>query len=268
MAFSLVTAYPIWLILVCLAAGLGYSAILYYRNRNNCFGKGILLTLSLLRAVLVTIIAFLLLSPLLKSTVRHTEKPIVLLAMDNSESILVGKDSSYYRNEFTSAFRDLADKLSKKYEVRTYSYADKTETGLKGTFNGKQTDISKLFTQVSTRYSNRNLAAMVLAGDGIVTRGTDPIFAAEKVPYSIYTIALGDTSQHRDLLVARVNYNHIAYLGNSFPLEITVIGHKCSSSKSRLTVNSGGKQLYAEDLTINTENYSKTVSVMLSAGVA
>jgi hypothetical protein len=267
-AFSLVTAYPFWLILVCIASGLGYSAILYYKNRNNGFRRGIQIALSILRAVSVTLIAFLLLSPLLKSTVRHTEKPIVVLAMDNSESILVGKDSSYYRNEFTPAFLDLANKLGKKYDIRTYSYADRTEPGLKGTFNGKQTDIAKLFGEINTRYSNRNLAAVILAGDGIITRGTDPIFAAEKVPYSIYTVAMGDTSQHRDLLVARVNYNRLAYLGNSFPLEITVIGHKCAGSKSKLSITSGDKQLYSEELTIGTENYSRTIPVIVSASIA
>jgi hypothetical protein len=267
-AFTLATAYPIWLVLICLACGLGYSAILYYKNQNSGFGKATIFLLSALRTITVTLIAFLLLSPLLKSTFRHTEKPIVVLAMDNSESILVSRDSSYYRTEFTSSFRDLADKLGSKYEVRTYSFGDKTETGLKGTFKGKQTDLSKLFTEINTRYSNRNLAALVLAGDGIITRGADPLYAAEKVPYSIYTIAQGDTSQHRDLLIARVNYNRLAYLGNSFPLEITVLGHKCSGAKSKLTVSSGDKQLFTEELFIGNENYSLTIPVMLSASVS
>jgi hypothetical protein len=266
--FSLAIAYPFWLVLVCLACGLGYSAILYYKNRNNGFSRKTTIALSILRAVSVSLIAFLLLSPLLKTTIRRTEKPIVVLAMDNSESILLGKDSLYYRNEFTPAFLDLADKLGKKYEVRTYSFSDKPETGLKATYNGKQTNIGNLFTEIHTRYSNRNLAAVVLASDGIVTRGSDPVFATEKEPYSIYTIAIGDTAQHRDLLVARVSYNRLAYLGNSFPLEITVIGHKCEGSRSRITVSSGDKELFSEEMTIGLENYSKTVPVMLSASIS
>ncbi len=265
MAISLVTAYPFWFILFCFAAGTGYAAILYYKNTGNGFSRTTAWVLAVLRTLAVAIIAILLLSPLLKTTVRHSEKPVVILAMDNSGSILVGKDSAWYRKEFTPAFQKLADELNGKYEVRTYSYSEKTEPGLKGTFNGKQTNIGDLFNEIRTRYTNRNLAALILAGDGIVTRGADPLYSAEKVPYSIYTVAMGDTAQHKDMLVARVNYNRLAYLGNSFPVEITLMGYKCAGSKCKLSLSSGNKQLYSEEIAVTSENFTKTVNVNLTA---
>ncbi|NVO18810.1 MAG: hypothetical protein HXX13_03870 [Bacteroidetes bacterium] len=268
MGFSLTTAYPFWFFIICIACGVGYACILYYSNTNNGFGKTFNALLFVLRLLAVTIISFLLLSPLLKTVSRHVEKPIIVLALDNSESIAVGKDSSYFRNEFTPSFRELANKLSSKYEIATYSFDKDVTPGLKGDFHGKQTDMSKLFSELNNRYSNRNLAAVVLAGDGIVTRGADPIYTVEKVPYSIYTIALGDTSRHRDLLVARVNYNHLAYLGNNFPIEITILGYKCTGSQSRLSVVSGDKQIYSEAFNVANENFTKTVNVMVSATVS
>jgi hypothetical protein len=48
-------------------------------------------TMAVLRFIAVTIIAVLLLSPLLKTNLREVEKPIIVLAQDNSESIVTEK---------------------------------------------------------------------------------------------------------------------------------------------------------------------------------
>jgi len=263
--FSLITLYPVWFLLLCIVAGAVYALILYYRDKDNDFNLFTIQILAIIRGTVVTLIAFLLLSPLLKSTTRYTEKPIVLLALDNSGSITLGKDSVYYKTEFADQYRKLAGNLSKKFNVQTYTFGDKLSIGLNTAFNEKQTDMSGLFAEIKDRYSNRNLAALVLAGDGIYNHGADPLYSSDDASYSIYTVALGDTSQQKDLLVSRVNYNRIAFLGNDFPLEITVSAHKCSRAKSKLTVSSGGQQLFAEDVSVNGQQFTRTFTTKLTA---
>ncbi len=265
MGFSLITLYPVWFLLLCILAGAAYAALLYYREKDNDFNPLTTRILAILRGTVVTLIAFLLLSPLLKSTTRYTEKPIVLLALDNSGSITLGKDSAYYKNEFTEKYRNLAEKLSKKYDVHSYTFGDKLTNGLNSTFTEKQTDMSGLFSELKDRYSNRNLAALVLAGDGIYNQGADPLYASDDAPYSIYTVALGDTAQQKDILVSRVNYNRIAFLGNDFQLEITVMAHKCSGSQSRITVSSGDQQLFSENISIGNQFYTRAFTTKLTA---
>jgi len=263
--FSLITSYPIWFLLLCILAGAVYAILLYYRDKDNDFNALTTRALAILRGTSVTIIAFLLLSPLLKSTTRYTEKPIVLLALDNSGSITLGKDSSFYRNEFAGKFRKLAENLSKKYEVQTYTFGDKLSNGLNPSFAEKQTNMAGLFSEIKDRYSNRNLAALVLAGDGIYNQGTDPLYASDDAPYSIYTVALGDTSQQKDIIISRVNYNRIAFLGNDFPLEITVTAHKCAGVQSKISVSSGEQQFYSENFSINEQRYTHTFTTKLTA---
>ncbi len=225
-------------------------------------------TLAVVRAVTVFLISFLLLSPLVKSSRRHTEKPVVILAMDNSESLRLGKDSAFHKKELVHSLKALQDKLSGKFEVVTYSFADKVENGIRGDLNGKQTNFGNLFKELQSKYANRNLAALVIASDGIVTQGPDPVYAAEKEPYSIYTVALGDTSQQKDLLVAHVNYNQIAYLGNTFPVEITVAGYNSAGTKSRLTVSSGKKEIVSKEVLIRGNSFMTTIPVTLNADVS
>ena len=268
MGFSLITSYPSWFLLVCLLAGVAFASLLYFRERNSDFGKGKVRLLAVLRGLSVTLIALLLLSPLVKKTSRLTERPIVLLALDNSSSITQGRDSAYYKNEFAVNFRKLADKLSGKFDVRTFTFGEKVTDGLTPSFTENQTNMEALFREVRDRFSNRNLAAMVLAGDGIYNQGTDPLYASDNAPYSIYTVALGDTSQHKDILISRVNYNRIAFLGNDFPVEITITAHKAAGTSGKLIIASDNQQLHSESFTVNTALYTHTFTTKLTAAKA
>ncbi|MEI6059960.1 MAG: hypothetical protein WCR72_04590 [Bacteroidota bacterium] len=265
MGFSLITSYPVWFVLLCVLAGAAYAALLYYREKNNDFSILTTRTLILLRAIAVSLIAFLLLSPLLKTVSRYTEKPIVLLALDNSGSIMLEKDSAYYKSEFVNKYRKLADELSKKYNVQTYTFGEKVSTGLNPTFSEKQTNMSGLFSEIKDRYSNRNLAALILAGDGIYNQGADPLYACDDAPYSIYTVAMGDTAQQKDIVISRVNYNRIAFLGNDFPVEITVTAFKCAGTQSTIAVSSGTQENHSEKFQIGEALYSHTFTTKLTA---
>ena len=265
MGLSLNTSYPFWFLLVCVLAGSAYAFLLYFRKNDNEFSRLTTKILAILRGVSVTLIAFLLLSPLLKSTIRYTEKPIVLLALDNSGSIVLGKDSAFYKNEFITKYRKLADELSKKYEVQTYTFGDKVSRGTDATFQEKQTNMEGLFNEIRDRFSNRNLAALILAGDGIYNQGADPLYVSDNAPYSIYTIALGDTSQQKDIVISRVNYNRIAFLGNDFPVEITVSAYKTAGTQSKISVSSGNQQFFTENFPITDQRYTHTFTTKLTA---
>jgi len=263
--FSLISSYSFWFLLLCILAGAVYAGLLYFHEKDNDFSLLTTRVLAILRGTTITILAFLLLSPLLKSASRYTEKPIVLLAIDNSGSIVLSKDPSSYKNEFADRYQKLADDLSKKYEVQTYTFGDKITKGKELTFSEKQTNIESLFNEIRDSYSNRNLAALILASDGIYNQGTDPLYVSDNAPYSIYTIAMGDTVQQKDIKISRVNYNRIAFLGNDFPVEITVTAFKCSGAQSKISVASGDQQFYNENFSIGQPTFSHTFTTKLTA---
>ena len=265
MGFSLITSYPAWFILLCVFAGATYATLLYYRQKGNDFSTLTTRVLAILRGVTITLIAFLLLSPLVKSSSRYSEKPIVVLALDNSGSIVLGRDSSFYRTEFAANYKKLAGDLSKKYEVKTYTFGDKISQGLNPTFVEKQTNMAQLFSEVKDRFSNRNLAALILAGDGIYNQGADPLYVSDDATYSIYSVALGDTTQQKDVIISRVNYNRIAFLGNDFPVEITVTAHKCAGIQGKIAISSGDQQAFSENFSIADQRFTHTFTTKLSA---
>ncbi|HPL11672.1 MAG TPA: hypothetical protein PK259_05040 [Bacteroidales bacterium] len=262
---NIATESPAWLIIFCLLAGLAYSALLYYKNKKEEFNALTLGILSAFRFIAVAVIAFLLLSPMLKSHFRNFEKPILILAQDNSESLIIGKDSAFYRNDYPKEFLKLVDELQKEYTVRTYNFGHKVSEELTFDYTDQQTDISELFEEINTRYSNRNVGGMLLATDGLYNRGINPVYSAEKLKFPIFAVALGDTSVRKDIFIRKINYNRIAFKGNEFPIEAIVGANLCNEENSILTVSHGGAILFSKNINFNSNHFNETVHITLNA---
>ena len=260
--------YPTWYFLFCALLGAIFAATLYFRNTtfreqspqlNNILG--------ILRFLSGTLIAALLLSPLLKSTVTDIRKPVVVLAQDVSESIGVAvKDTSQYKSDF----EQLATRLQEKYDVKTYSFGEKVREGVEFSFKDKLTNASDLMKTVYDLYANQNLGAVVIATDGIYNEGSNPLYAAAKLNAPVYTVALGDTTPKKDLVVKRVFHNNIAYLGDKFTIQIDVAATNCAGGASSLTVAkldaSGNPSVVSNaPISINKNDFFTTKEVTLDA---
>ena len=218
-----------------------------------------------LRFLSVTLISFLLLSPLLKISKKTVEEPIVILAQDNSSSVLLNKDSAFYRKEYPKLFDQLESELGNSFEVKTYNFGDKLIEPARVSFADKQTDISGFLDEVIARYSGRNVGALIMATDGIYNKGNNPLYTSEKLKFPIYTIALGDTMAQKDLLVAKVNYNKVVYLGNKFPVEILLQANQLKGNTATVTLSRENQNLYTQTVRINSDRFIQTLPLQLEA---
>lgn len=224
--------YPSWFVLICLLLGACYAFGLYWREKHfkeagESFRKWYIILASL-RFILVSLLALLLLSPLIKRATTRTEKPIIVLAQDNSESVKINwskKDSADYRN----AWNNLIDKLSSNYEVKNYTFGNALKENGEANYTEKTTNISSAFDELSNLYSNQNLGAIILSSDGIFNQGSSPVYSQYAANVPVYTLALGDTTIKRDLKIARVYFNSVAYLGNSFTIRTDIGANFCNA---------------------------------------
>ncbi len=110
---SLVSEYSLWYILPCIALGTLYALVLYFReNQLIDTTTNVKRLLFGLRFTLVSLISFLLINPLVKNITREVEKPVIIFAQDNTESILQNKDSSYYKSIYKENLNAFMDRLS------------------------------------------------------------------------------------------------------------------------------------------------------------
>ena len=263
--------YPTCYILFCALLGLAFAAALYFRDKTFRDQSPILnKVLGALRWLTATIIAVLLLAPVLKSSVTEIKKPVVVLAQDASESIGIAvKDTPQYRSQFEA----LQNALGDKYEVKSYSFGEKVREGIDFQFKDKLTNASDLVKNVYDLYSNQNLGALVIASDGIYNEGSNPLYAAAKLNAPVYTVALGDTTPKRDLIVKRVFHNNIAYLGDKFNIQIDVAAANCTGSNTSLTVarlDAAGNPsvVSTTPISINKNDFFMTKEVTLDASQA
>ena len=217
------------------------------------------------RFLIISVISFLLLSPLLKTIIRNTEKPIIIIAQDNSESIIAGNDSVFYFENYLAGFNDLSKKLEGKYDVRNFIFGENIYDNEDITFSEKQTDISSLFNEIKAKFSNRNIGALIMASDGLYNKGVDPLYSSKGLDFPIYTIALGDTNVRKDLILSKVNFNRLVFYGNDFPVEIVIKADKCEGFKTKVFVKHDDEILFSDELFISSDNFIKTIPVILNA---
>mgnify|MGYP000521650210 CR=1 FL=1 len=135
---SISLSFPAWYGIVCVVIGLAY-AIFLYRNDKLLkeLSRSWKILLSSFRFIIVTILALLLLEPLLESVTSKVEKPVIVLLQDNSESLLLSRDSAVIQSEFIEQLAALKTDLGEKYEIQSYTFGNEIRQGLKVDFTDK-----------------------------------------------------------------------------------------------------------------------------------
>ena len=262
---SFQVSYPYLYLIICCLLAAGSSWLLYRKNPLDIGNKYLLRVIHGLRFLSVFIICFLLLGPLLNLVNRKVEKPIVMLAVDNSQSIVSTKDSAYYRNEFSKDIIALKDKLSDKYEVKFYTLGKEINEDNKIDFSQKQSDLANVFSEAENKFSNLNLGAIILASDGIYNEGENPLYASKNTKAPVFTIALGDTNQQKDALISNVRHNQLVFAGNNFEMQVECKAFNCLNQKSKLRINHNGKTIFEQNLQFNSQTYFNNIPVKLEA---
>ena len=265
---NLVFSYPAWYILLCILIGGFFAGLLYFRDTRFSETRGLLTALTVLRFLSVTAISLLLIEPMVRYFDRDIEPPVVVLAVDNSQSLAMGRDSAAVREGYPQMVAELKASLSGNYDVAVYTFGQSIREDGTVDLSEPVTDLSSVFTEVKNRYANRNLGAVVLASDGIYNRGANPRYGLGAVPWKVLPIAMGDTAVRRDAFIAEVGVNRIAYLGNKFPIETTLEARKLDGRDLQFSIVRGGKTLHSANIKVEGNAFRKTLRVLLDADLS
>jgi hypothetical protein len=217
------------------------------------------------RFIVVSMLCFLLLGPMLRTIMRTVEKPVIILALDNSQSIIASKDSLERKKAIALMISKLQEPLAAKYELRTVTFGDDAKEGSNLNFSEKLTDFSSLYDELNVQYLNRNVGAVIIASDGIYNSGSNPVNGPARIKAPLFTIALGDTNEFRDLVLSGVDHNKTAYLGNSFPLQVRIDARQASGAQSELVVMEDSNVVARRPVSISGNRYHAVIPVFMDA---
>ncbi|MCL5027725.1 MAG: hypothetical protein M1480_01760 [Bacteroidetes bacterium] len=168
--------------------------------------------LTALRAIALILLLFVFFEPILTLSKKKVLEPVNLIFLDNSRSIQINDGANR-----TQTIKDFVNDLRQNDLANNsilFTFGTKT-TGLnvdslnKLNFTEGSTNFSKIFSTVNK--IDQNISSIVIASDGVITEGSDPLHSAEKLNVPIFTIGVGDSTTRNDVAVKNVLYNEMIY---------------------------------------------------------
>ncbi|MGI4729373.1 MAG: hypothetical protein ACRYGB_12430, partial [Janthinobacterium lividum] len=148
---------------------------------------------------------------------------------------------------------------------REFHFDKNLHNNFSDSLNGKQTDISAAFQTLNNRFDNQNIGAVILASDGLYNRGSSPVSFASNLKTNIYTVALGDTTPRKDVLIDHITYNKNAFLGNDFIAEVYVEANQVKGSNLQLRVKDDAKIIVNQQVIVPNNDFKKAIPVKINA---
>jgi hypothetical protein len=266
--FQIFTDYPAWFPLLCIVCGAAYASALYFREKKiaSAAQNNIIRSfLAMSRFLVATVLAYLLLNPYIKSRLNEEEKPIIIIAQDNSLSAYDGMDTLNYKKNIS----DVQDILAQQYDVRYYTFGEKLTANGKTDFSEKYTDISSALADLQNTYQNLNVSGILLATDGIFNAGSNPVYVKNNLNVPYFVLALGDTTLKKDIRISRLQNNELVYLGDKFSIRCDVEAVFCNPASAKLSVTEitkpGSIVRGEQAIAINTDAFLSTFEFQIDA---
>ncbi len=249
------------LIIIAIVSAIVYL-IYFHKKDKDEFNKIQRYVLSGIRLIYLIIISILILSPLVETIKKRIEKPILVIGVDNSESVNVNDKNGGIVKKIVSELTSLS---LGRYDLQVLNFGREVEQNETIDFSDKISNYSDFVDELDKRYYNLNVGAVVLIGDGIYNEGRNPIQGIENIEAPVYTIGIGDTTSFSDQGITDVSHNTNVFLGNSFPVEIEANFTNFNSASTQLTVYLGGKTAYSERIEIPQPDYYYKKSINLKS---
>lgn len=218
--------------------------------------------LTALRTISIFAILVLLINPKFESFTFFDEKPTLVVAVDDSESI------SYLKQDesATKIINDLKAnlELNKRFNIETYSFGKSVKRLDSLSFKAKQSNISEALKQFGEVYDNQT-APIVLLTDGNQTYGSDYSYLAKGIKQPIYPVILGDSTIYSDLSIKQLNVNRYVFLKNKFPVEIITNYSGTEFITTELKIWSGNSVVFRKALQFDGSKKSQIISTTLKA---
>ncbi|XMO86189.1 VWA domain-containing protein [Algibacter sp. AS12] len=236
-------------------------ALFQYFNKEKGMSK-INMLFSFLRFLTLFSVLLLIINPTFDQVKVTTEKPNLVVAVDNSSSI---KHLKQDKNalDFVNALKVNSD-IQNKFNVNYFSFNESLQTLDSINFKGQQTNIAKAFNQLNDVYK-QTISPTILITDGNQTYGNDYQFSTNTYKQPIYPIILGDTISYTDLKIEQLNVNKYAYLKNQFPVEAILVYNGNKDANSKLVVKNGNTTVFSKAISFSKNKNSSVVNFMLPA---
>lgn len=248
-----------WIYVLCAALAGLFTFLLYRGKKTQLELSGSLFyPLLALRFIGIALLLLLVLDPLVKAVEQVTTKPILVIGLDQSQSVTLSKDSSKLET-WLGQFTALEKGLSKKYDLQWVDFGSDAQLADRPVWKGADevSNFQVLFDFLKANYPQERLAGTVLVSDGAYNRGANPLFSDYSTGSFLNTVLVGDTTVQKDIYVQSVNHNDIVFAGNAFSLNVGIGASRIEGIESDLIVYLNGEEVDRKKIKIEGSKFFK-----------
>jgi len=246
--------YTGFLLIAGVAVSIAVAYLVYFfRYNKREFTTLQRYSLAILRSLSLFIVAFLLLGLLLQLSRKYYEKPVLAIAIDNSESVKVGYPS--ISEEMDIFLTNAKQELSDRFTIQVIQFGESYQTHSDMGFTDKVSDYNLFFENIISQFYNLNLGAVVLVGDGIVNKGKSPLLKANNLNAPLYTLGTGDTTVVADQAIIEVIHNPSVFIGNDFSFQVDYNFRNFQADSAHVEIFMGDRMLVSEKINVLQRSY-------------
>lgn len=236
-------------------------ALFQYGYKSKIKGKRAWL-LTGLRFITYASIFLLLINPKFDTITYFNEKPNLIIAVDNSESIQY-LNQDIPTKDFINSLKS-NEGLNERFNLEFYAFGKDIQSTDSLSFDEKQSNLALVFQRLSEVYNNA-ISPTLLISDGNQTYGNDYAYITKRYKQSIFPVILGDTTTYTDIKIQQLNVNRYAYLKNKFPVEIIMTYNGNSTVNTQLRITTGNSTVFTQPITFSKSQTSQIVNLNLPA---
>ncbi|NOY77351.1 MAG: VWA domain-containing protein [Calditrichaeota bacterium] len=241
-----------------------------YRKTYPPLSRGLRIFLGIVRGVALLLIILLLFHPVLHIIRHFVEKPDIAVLIDTSRSMSI-KDGNQRRSDIAKSVlkNKVFGEIDPVCNLHYFSFSVHAKPIQKLnidslSFTGDGTDISQALQDVRKNLLNHYFSAVILISDGIYNTGENPVYLAQNYDVPVYTVGIGDPTEKKDVLIARVLTNEVVYAKNRVPVDVVVTHFGFEGQKVMVFLKQAGKVLDSKPLTLGPSNQEEVVHLFFT----
>ena len=236
----------------------------YFKSGKQQFNKKTKIILFLLRTLSISALIFLLFNPKIIYTSKHNEKPSLLIAIDNTQSIKYLSDSLMLDNSMIELDNQIVE-LQKYYNVEKITFGSTICDTCKIDFSESETNISAIFDYINLNMQINPPKGLIILSDGIYNAGSPPLARNEINSLPIFSVIMGDTTQYPDYWISNVRVNPIAFVNSNFPVEIDIARTTIDLNNLTVIIYNKGKEVKRQTVTFGENERHIRVDMSIAA---
>ena len=255
-----------WIFIIAIFLGLCYASLLYLFKKEGHYSKPLTILLFSLRFIVVSLLVIVFFNPYIKTTKKTIDPSTIIIAQDNSTSLILTKDSSFYKNQYPLLLDSLTQVLNKNHIVDKYLFGNETKDFDSIDYQDHHTDISEVLKNIKKSYYKKNVGAVLLLSDGICNKSYSPEQDIESYPFPIYTVTLGDTTNHPDFYIKDIHYNKTASSNSLIPIRLLANANNCRNKVMNIKLLVNNEIVEDLEMPVNSNRFSNTIDFNINSG--